>query len=84
MSKDARRMLRRKQATARKNAIRAVKAQGCTCKPEIVFGAPDHPGAGKIWPGNTVSIRHDDWCPLLRVLQEREPGARMQLLVYPE
>jgi hypothetical protein len=74
-------MARRRRTAARKNAILAVKAQGCTCRPEIDFDAPDHPLHGQLGPCEQVSVRHDDWCPLYRVLQEREPMARMQAVV---
>jgi hypothetical protein len=32
-----------------------------------------------------VTLKHDPWCPLLRVIEERKPGlARSQLVIYPK
>jgi hypothetical protein len=55
-------------------AIRVARAQGCTCDVEVTFGRADHPFAGIAALHQTPSLAHDDWCPLIRVLDERKPG----------
>jgi hypothetical protein len=61
-----------------------MRAQGCVCAVDVVFGSPTHPLAGRL-PGEVaVQLRHDDWCPMLRTMQERPPGtARGQVLLIP-
>jgi hypothetical protein len=59
-------------ADARQIAIRAARAQGCTCNVEVIGS------------GLEFTLRHDAWCPLLRVMEERGPGpARSQLVIAP-
>lgn len=85
--KDARRMRRRREREQRKaverGAIRAVRAQGCTCNPEVAFDAPDHPLAAAARDGVVpATVKHDSWCPLLRVIEERPPSAgRTQIAI---
>lgn len=74
-----------KRAQMKKQAIRAARAQGCTCDVEIRFGSPEHPFHGTEAEKYGVSVMHDDWCPLLRVMEERKPGlARTQLVISRE
>lgn len=61
---------------ARKIALTTARAQGCMCEPTIEFNQSDHPmRAASIARGLpealTPTIRHDDWCPLLRRMRER-------------
>jgi hypothetical protein len=60
----------------------AARAQGCTCNPTVAFDPPWHPLASHD-VGEHVSVHHDDWCPLLRVMEERGPDllARTQILL---
>lgn len=59
-------------------ALRACRGQGCTCDVEIeveTVEGLDAPAA---------VVRHEDHCPLLRVMQERPPGlARTQAVLRP-
>jgi hypothetical protein len=85
MNEEQRRLRRRRQRQAKKNAIRAVRAQGCVCDVEIHFDRPDVPGArvAKAVGIPNLAVLHDDWCPFLRVIEERQPGlARSQALIY--
>src|SRR3954447_14402356 len=84
MSSFERRMRRAQRREAAKKMLAAARTEGCVCDVEIVFDAPDHPLAGHGSSAvHVVSLRHDDWCPLLRVMEEHEPGlARAQLLLY--
>ena len=66
----------REIAAARVAALRAARAQGCTCEPEVRFVNGQPPLA---------TLAHDEWCPLLRTMQERPPGAaRSQAVIYPK
>lgn len=68
-----------------REAKRLARAQGCVCGVEAKVGQSDHPLAAAANVGVTpVSLRHDDWCPLLRTMQERSPDplARTQLVIY--
>lgn len=59
-------------ADARDIAIRAARAQGCTCNVEVIGS------------GLEFTLRHDAWCPLLRIMEERKPGlARAQIVIAP-
>lgn len=71
---DARSLRRRREQQATKDARRGCRAQGCTCEValEIVSWEEGMP---------QVAARHDDWCPLLRVMQERDPSARHQVVL---
>jgi hypothetical protein len=77
MTNPERAMRRQQERDARKAARAAARRQGCACHVEAVVlgwvaGIPE------------VQVRHDDWCPLLRVMQEREPGARSQIVITPK
>jgi hypothetical protein len=48
---------------------------GCTCEPDVLVEW----SSGDVV--SLVSLAHDDWCPLLRVMQEREPAGRYQAVV---
>ena len=52
---------RTQQGHYRRQAVRAARASGCTCKPDITFHAVDPHG----WGMPSMSIAHDDWCPLV-------------------
>lgn len=82
-----RRRERELRKAARREAIRAARAKGCTCDPEVVFDLPSHPVAGLAAEQDRIvsaTLRHDDWCPLLRVAEERPPGlARLETAVFP-
>lgn len=68
----------RPRKTARHAAILAAQAQGCTCDVEAVTRGTHGPNAAYI------ELRHDDWCPLYRVMCERPPGpARTQITIHP-
>ena len=73
---EERKLRRRRQREARTAAIRAARAMGCTCDVQIEFGLRDHPLHGAVDDLTAVLVRHDDWCPLLRVMEERKPGRR--------
>jgi hypothetical protein len=81
----ARKIRRDRERRLAKAARKAARVQGCVCNVEITFDRTDHP-LRSIDGMAPVSVAHDDWCPLLRVLEERPPGlARTQLmLVAPE
>jgi hypothetical protein len=68
----------RKRAFARRRAqqaIAAARAQGCACQPDVLveWNTGEHV--------SHISLGHQDWCPLLRVMQERPPAARTQAFV---
>jgi hypothetical protein len=70
---------RRKRAFANRQAklaLKAARAQGCVCDPEIMVSW----NAGEV---PLIDVAHDDWCPLLRVMQEREPAGRYQAVLDP-
>lgn len=70
---------RRRREFAKKRckaSLRAARAQGCTCHPDLrVEWAP---GGVPL-----VRISHDAWCPLLRVMQERDEPGRWQAVLDP-
>lgn len=53
---------------ARDLALRACRQQGCTCDVEITVEIIDGLDAP------CAAVAHKDWCPLLRVEQEKPPG----------
>jgi hypothetical protein len=68
---NARAIRRTRERKLIKASRAAVKAQGCVCDVEIVPVGDEE-----------YQARHDDWCPLLRVMEEREPGlARSQVIL---
>ena len=71
---DARSIRRRREQAAMKAARRATRAQGCTCSVELDVIA---------WTDSIpqVAVRHDPHCPLLRIMQERHPDARAQVVI---
>lgn len=76
MGDPKRRMQRERQKGLRRVSIRAAKAQGCVCDVQISFVDNEH-GIDE------CKVMHDDWCPLLRVMEERPPGlARSQAVIY--
>jgi len=73
----ARRMRRERERCWRHASLKAARAQGCLCLPEF---APDTVAGVPV-----LAVRHDIWCPLLRVMEERPPGlARSQVLFLRE
>jgi hypothetical protein len=65
-----------RERQARNLALRACREQGCTCDVEITVETVDGLDAP------AAAVRHDDWCPLLRTMQERPPGlARWQAVL---
>jgi hypothetical protein len=66
-------MRRAAEQRARKALLTACRAQGCTCDVEAEVLR---------WHGAIpeVAARHDDWCPLLRVMQERGPDRAPQIV----
>jgi hypothetical protein len=75
MSRFGREQKQKRERQACLVSIRAVRAQGCTCSVEVSVCD---------WFENLpwVEAAHDDWCPLLRAVQERGSGsARSQLVV---
>lgn len=63
---------------AKRAALAAARAQGCTCDVKVVVQPPN--GVGGL---HDITLRHDSWCPLLRVMEERSPGpARSQVVLW--
>ncbi len=52
------------QTEASEAALRAAKAQGCVCQPDLRL-AEFKPGL------YSVTLAHDEWCPLLRARKDR-------------
>lgn len=74
---EERRARRAKEKRAIRVARAAAKKQGCVCNVEVtITGHLDG------WP--VASVAHDDWCPLLRVMEERTtpPGQPQQAIIY--
>jgi hypothetical protein len=67
-----------REREARELALRACREQGCTCEVEFIVEGVDGLDAP------AVAVVHEDWCPLLRTMQERPPGrARWQAVLRP-
>lgn len=68
---------RRRREFARRvtrESIQAARQQGCACQPDAIVE----------WePGGIPLVRlaHDDWCPLMRVMNERTPDGRWQVVI---
>jgi hypothetical protein len=70
-------MQRDRDRLERRAALHAARAQGCVCRPEL---APDIVEGVRV-----IATRHDDWCPLLKIMEERPPGlSRAQVLLVRE
>jgi hypothetical protein len=63
---------------ARDLSLRACRQQGCTCDVEFEVETVD-PALAPF-----VAAHHEDWCPLLRVEQEKPPGARWHAVLRPD
>lgn len=66
---------RQRETQVRKIALQVARAQGCTCQ-------PDYEVVGWIRDTPEVALKHDDWCPLLRVMEERGPDRGPQVLFW--
>jgi hypothetical protein len=83
MSREARRIRRAAEREAikrvRTGALRAVKVQGCCCRPIVHVNR---------LPSGVfhTSVAHDDFCPLLRIMVERGPieNRRQIVLMLPD
>ena len=59
-------------------ALGACRQQGCTCHVQITVETVEGLDAP------AAAVHHDDWCPLLRTMQERTPGGEWQAVIRPE
>jgi hypothetical protein len=58
---EERRLRRRQEREIKRVALKAARAAGCTCKPEIIVCYGTYAGAPSVNP----AVRHDDSCPLV-------------------